>query len=135
MLATLTRRTQRLSWSTGRDGLGVNQQAQAVGLIHHSPHGAIGIALSEPAPRRAGAADGLGIGRGAVTAHDLDARMHAQPRFQRLVTVLTPGMLVLADRGFRGFDREIVTPDRREAERNRTCHDRHLAARPTQPGG
>ena len=29
-----------------------------------------------------GTADGLGIGRRAVTAHDLDARMLAQPRFQ-----------------------------------------------------
>ena len=29
-----------------------------------------------------GTADGLGVGRGAVTAHDLDARILAQPRFQ-----------------------------------------------------
>ncbi|GHF77547.1 hypothetical protein GCM10017667_01050 [Streptomyces filamentosus] len=31
-----------------------------------------------------GAADGLGVGRGAVSAHDLDARMLEQPRFQRV---------------------------------------------------
>lgn len=31
-----------------------------------------------------GAADGLGVGRGAVTAHDLYARIVTQPCFQRV---------------------------------------------------